>query len=579
MKSTLRRPAAILLALAAAELGAGTLPAEKGDPPGLVRVAGGRVVVGTPREEIESMLPRSVAKFPLTAESPPQTVEIPGFWIQVNEVTNEQYEVFVRATNRRPPVHWVKGDFDEIQVEWLKANPGGRFNAGEWWDLEWEKRPWEVPAESRRVPVVYVSYADAQAYARWAGLRLPSREEFIRAGREDSTKPYPWGAKWETSLCANKESVAKKRAKGVLPPIGTHPTGKAPSGVYDLVGSVWEWTTNWNVEPKGYKPFEIKISGQPPEPVKTLFNSAERLVVGGGYATEGPDIGCRMTMRQGAPPETRDWEIGFRCARSEKPGVDVARWLVEKDLNLASLGDLSIEPGRVIALERWETAEGGAPYEASGNASTGRAGISASGAPIAAAPKAADEVAGYTVIRKYEAILLAPVAALPILTPTEFERVSRENPQPLALLYTDRPLVSPSLPPGLYTISYRHEGAVSKTPPKKEAGEAKQDPGEEKAAMGPSLDDVLSKFVDSKKRLLVFRDRMGEIVGAVETADDVQLKDVRPGAEVGTSTVDPEQDTIRYVFPVFYKLGEKKGFQVPITLKFEKGTGSLPWSG
>jgi formylglycine-generating enzyme required for sulfatase activity len=582
MKISLALATAVLAGYAAACLCARTLSTGKGDPPGLAPVPAGKVVVGTPREGIQAILDRTPPFLgPFTAECPPETVDVPAFWIQVNEVTNEQYEAFVRATKRRPPVQWFKGDLRALGRDWLAKNPGKIWDPNAWWDIEWEKHPWEVPADLARVPVVNVSFHEAEAYARWVGLRLPSREEFLRAGRGDSSKTYPWGAKWEPSLCANYDTVSKRQGERVLPRMGTHPGGKAPSGAYDLVGSVWEWTTSRDVEPNGYKPFEIKRSGQPPETVRERFDASKRLVVGGSFLVPLPDIVCRLATRNGLNPAIRLEDIGFRCARSERAGVDVARWCVEKELNLSSLGDVTIDPARVLVFERWEAGTDSA-VEASGS---GKSGIALAGTRARAS--VAEEVAGYAVIRKYEAILLAPVAALPFLTPTELERASRDQPQPLALLYTDRPLVAPSLPPGLYTISYRHEGAVklASAKPKEEAPkdekkpEEPADPQGDAQPTGPSLDEILSKWIDPKKRALVFRDRLGEIVAAMETADDVELKDVRAGSEIGAATPDPEEDTIRFLFPVLYKLGEKKGFQIPVTLKFDAGTCSLPWNG
>jgi len=110
-------------------------------------------------------------------------------------VTVGEYEVFVRATGHRTPLEW------EAQL----AEP--------------------------RNPVVYVSWDDANAYTKWAGVRLPTEAEWEYAATNGGTTKYPWGDGPATS----------KHMSNKLTPVGSESPNVTPTGVRDLVGKVWQW--------------------------------------------------------------------------------------------------------------------------------------------------------------------------------------------------------------------------------------------------------------------------------------------------------------------------------------------------
>ncbi len=119
-------------------------------------------------------------------------------------VTNAQYSRFVNATSHTPPAHW-----------------GGAT----------------PPAEIAGHPVVSVSLADAEAYAKWVGKRLPKAEEWLTlCGRSDGST-LPWGGEWDATRCNGPDDFGLGHTTDVL----AHPGGVSRQGCFDLVGNVWEW--------------------------------------------------------------------------------------------------------------------------------------------------------------------------------------------------------------------------------------------------------------------------------------------------------------------------------------------------
>ena len=133
-----------------------------------------------------------------------QIARLEGFFAARTPVTHAQYARFVAETGRKPPRHW-----------------DGR-------------RP---PAGLADHPVVYVSWHDAAAYARWAGGRLPTGQEWEEAARGYDGRAYPWG-EWAAGRCNSREAGIGKTS-----PVGRFsPDGDSPYGLQDAAGNVWEWT-------------------------------------------------------------------------------------------------------------------------------------------------------------------------------------------------------------------------------------------------------------------------------------------------------------------------------------------------
>lgn len=203
-------------------------------------------------------------------EKPLRSVKLPPFLIDRYEVTNEEYYAFMLATRRPPPAR---------SPYW----PGGK------------------PLKGReRHPVVYVTYEDAEAYARWAGKRLPTAEEWEVAARGPDRREYPWG-----SVFAEKENVFhansleywqlhKHLAPGtVAVDAADFPNDPSPFGVYGMAGNVWEWTSTAVPRPAGGRREEFRV------------------LKGGSFMTDRRALRCANVYAE--DPRLGHPDVGFRC--------------------------------------------------------------------------------------------------------------------------------------------------------------------------------------------------------------------------------------------------------------------------
>lgn len=219
-------------------------------PAGMVYVPGGEFTMG--RNDGDEY------------ERPAHKAIVQPFFIDIYEVTNEEYAKFTGTEQGRQyiPQGWNNGTY---------------------------------PAGAERKPVTGVTWDAANAYAKWAGKRLPTEEEWEFAARGTDERRYPWGNEWRTGY-ANANRASKGMAN-----VGAY-HGTSPFGAFDMVGNAWEWTDG------GLKAYPGgRLPEQPASNTKVLR--------GGSYKSNRTQATATYRLGWRASGETSYSETGFRCVK------------------------------------------------------------------------------------------------------------------------------------------------------------------------------------------------------------------------------------------------------------------------
>ncbi|MFI6574952.1 ergothioneine biosynthesis protein EgtB [Nocardiopsis sp. NPDC050513] len=239
-------------------------------------------------------------------ERPAHTVDLPAFWIDTRLVTNAEYLRFMDDGGYQTR-HWWSREGWEWRHRRNAVSPAFWNREGQEWSRRRFGRHEMVPSEE---PVQHVSFHEAQAYARWAGKRLPTEAEWEKAARFDpatgrSTR-YPWGDGEPEPRHAN----LGQRRLGPSP-AGRHPDGASPLGVQQLIGDVWEWTSTTFGGYSGFRAFPYR------EYSEVFFDEGYKVLRGGSWATHPTAV--RSTFRNWDHPIRRQIFSGIRCARDAEP--------------------------------------------------------------------------------------------------------------------------------------------------------------------------------------------------------------------------------------------------------------------
>ena len=226
----------------------------RGDPVGMAAVPAGDFLMGTDDPEADA------------DERPAARIHVEAFWIDREEVTNARYGVCVEAGACSAPVGAAFGQ------------PGKADH-----------------------PVSLVSWAQADAYCRWAGKRLPTEAEWEKAARGVDGRRYPWGSGFDPGRLNAGYTAGTA-------PVGSSVGGASPYGVLDMAGNVSEWTSSL------YRPYPYDAGDGRDDPAArgARVNRGGSWYYGAWYA--------RTTYRATANHiYRRIADLGFRCASSRPP--------------------------------------------------------------------------------------------------------------------------------------------------------------------------------------------------------------------------------------------------------------------
>ena len=200
-------------------------------------------------------------KMAFSQEKPQRVIDLPQYWIGYTPVTNRQYKQFLDANPS-----WRVPYYQEV---WANA-------------YNWDDKRRTYPPDKADYPVVLVSWEDARAFCSWAGLTLPTDEQWEKAARGTDGRIWPWGNEPPTAEYCNFNN----NVRGTTPVGKYSPKGDSPYGCADMTGNVWEWTGSW-------------------------YRKEKTRALRGG-ALNSYDLDTRAAHRGRADPHNRAINVGFR---------------------------------------------------------------------------------------------------------------------------------------------------------------------------------------------------------------------------------------------------------------------------
>jgi formylglycine-generating enzyme len=296
-------------------------------------------------------------------ERPAHKVRLRGFWMDKGHVTNAQFAAFVKATGYVTTAE-RKPEWETIRVQVPRGTPrppesalvpGAMVFVGsdkpvplndysQWWafvpgaDWRHPQGPQSTIEGKDDHPVVQVSYEDAEAYAKWAGKRLPTEAEWeyaARGGLEQAT--YAWGdepapqGKAMANIWEGKQErfpVVNPQAGGAA---GTSPVGRFPPngyGLLDMTGNAWQWAADWY--DADYFAAQAKVAkvvdptgpaqSNDPEDRAAPADAPKRVIRGGSFLCNSEYcLSYRPSARRGSDPYNPMSHLGFRLVKDGKP--------------------------------------------------------------------------------------------------------------------------------------------------------------------------------------------------------------------------------------------------------------------
>ncbi len=282
-------------------------------PTELVPIPGGDFIMGTD----------DPLGYAADGEGPAHRVAVSAYRIAAHTVTNAEFATFVTATGHRTTAEELGSSFVFVGLLPEGFPPTRAVAAAPWWrevpGATWRRPEGPVSTLSGREhhPVVHVSWYDALAYCRWAGVRLPTEAEWERAARgPEEGHHFPWGDEREPGG-QHRMNVFQgrfpERDTGDDGWVGTCPVGTFPAnafGLHEVTGNVWEWCADW-FAPDFYRRSPVEDPAGPE-------TGTARVLRGGSYLChESYCWRYRVDSRSANTPDSSAGNVGFRVTADE----------------------------------------------------------------------------------------------------------------------------------------------------------------------------------------------------------------------------------------------------------------------
>jgi formylglycine-generating enzyme required for sulfatase activity len=280
-------------------------------PEGMVRLKGGAVLIGSD-DGLGS---------PADGEAPEREVRLKPFLIDACAVTNRRFARFVEETGHVTDAEKAGWSFVFAGLLPDDFPPTRAVARTPWWRVV-EGASWKQPTgaqsnvrERQEHPVIHVSWNDAAAYCRWAGMRLPTEAEWEYAARGGLVrKAYPWGDELTPEgrhVCNIWQGAFPSKNTGEDGFLGTAPVDTYPPngyGLYNMAGNVWEWCADWFSRDFHKTGPRVDPSGP--------SHGTHKVIRGGSYLCHASYCNrYRVSARSGNTPDSSTGHMGFRCVK------------------------------------------------------------------------------------------------------------------------------------------------------------------------------------------------------------------------------------------------------------------------